>query len=78
LLNEDRKARMKSQATRCTQAQLAYLVYWQARGYSFPRDAVIPESTLTPPSTWALPSRTVLAVTAVLLAAVGVILWVSQ
>jgi hypothetical protein len=69
---------MKSQATRCNQRQLAYLAYWQARGYSFPRDAVIPESTLTPPNTWALPSRTVLAVTAVVLVAVGVILWLNQ
>lgn len=69
---------MKSQATRCTQAQLAYLEYWQARGHTFPRDAVIPESPLTPPNTWALPSRTVLAVTAVMLAVVGVILWLNQ
>ena len=69
---------MKPQATRCTQRQLAYLACWQARGYTFPRDAVIPESTLTPPNTWALPSRTVLAVTAVMLVAVGVILWFNQ
>lgn len=69
---------MKYQATKCTQKQLAYAAYWQARGYTFPRDAVIPESTLTPPNTWALPSRTVLAVTAVMLAAVGVILWLNQ
>lgn len=69
---------MKSQATRCTQAQLAYLVYWKARGNTFPRDAVIPENTLTPPDTWALPSRTILAVTAVMLVAVGVILWLNQ
>lgn len=61
---------MRTQATRCTKAQLDYLEYWQARGHTFPRDAVIPESTLTPPDTWALPSRTVLAVTAVMLAAV--------
>ena len=69
---------MKSQATRCNQRQLDYLAYWQARGYTFPRDAVIPESTMTPPNTWALPSRTVLAVTAVMLVAVGVILWLNQ
>lgn len=69
---------MRIQATRCTQSQLAYLAHWQARGYSFPRNAVIPESTLTPPNTWALPSRTVLAVTAVMLVAVGVILWLNQ
>lgn len=69
---------MRTQATRCTKAQLAYLAYWQALGHTFPRDAVIPESTLTPPDTWALPSRTVLAVNAVMLAAVGVILWLNQ
>ena len=69
---------MRTQATRCTQTQLAYLAYWQARGHTFPRDAVIPESTLTPPDTWALPSRTVLAVTTVMLVSVGVILWLNQ
>lgn len=69
---------MRTQATRCTKAQLAYLAYWQARGHTFPRDAVIPESTLTPPASWALPPRTVLAVTAVMLVAVGVILWLNQ
>lgn len=60
----------KPQATRCTQRQLAYLAHWQALGYTLDRDAVIPESTLTPPDTWALPSRTVLAVTAVMLVVV--------
>lgn len=40
---------MKPQATRVTQKQLAYLAYWQARGYTFGRDAVIPESTSIPP-----------------------------
>jgi hypothetical protein len=30
------------------------------------------------PASWALPSRTVLAVTAVMLVAVGVILWLNQ
>ena len=68
---------MPIQATRCTQRQLAYLAHWQALGYTFGRDAVIPESTLTPPDTWALPSRTVLAVTAAMLAAVFIILKVA-
>ena len=71
----------KAMATRVSQKQLAYLAYWQHPnngGHIFPRDAVIPESTLTPPNTWALPSRTVLAVTAVMLVAVGVILWLNQ
>ena len=40
---------MKTQATRCTQEQLAYLAYWQARGAKFGRDDVIPESTDAPP-----------------------------
>ena len=58
---------MHPQATRCTQAQLAYLEYWQARGYTFPRDAVIPESTLIKPDAWNLPTRTALVVTAAML-----------
>lgn len=68
---------MPIQATRCTQRQLAYLAHWQALGYTFDRDAVIPESTLTPPDTWALPSRTVLAVTAAMLVVVYWILKVA-
>ena len=63
------------QATRCTQLQLVYLAYWQALGYTFSRDAVIPESTLIKPYAWNLPSRAVLAVSAVMLAAVYLILW---
>lgn len=68
---------MQTQATRCTQKQLAYLAYWQARGYHFPRGAVIPESTLTPPRSWNLPTRTVLVVTGVMLAVVYSILKVA-
>ena len=60
----------RTQATRCTQKQLAYLAHWQALGYTFPRNAVIPESTLTPPDAWNLPTRTILAVTAVMLVVV--------
>lgn len=41
---------MHSQATRTTQKQLAYLAYWQARGYRFGRNELAPESTATPPS----------------------------
>lgn len=40
---------MKSQATKCTQQELAYLAYWQARGAKFGRDEKIPTSTCTPP-----------------------------
>lgn len=60
----------RTQATRCTQRQLAYLAYWQARGYHFPRGVVIPESTSIKPGAWNLPTRTVLAVTAVMLVVV--------
>lgn len=61
---------MPIQATRCTQRQLAYLAHWQALGYTFDRYAVIPESTLIKPDAWNLPSRAVLAVTAVMLVVV--------
>lgn len=40
---------MKTQATRVTQQQLAYLSYWQKLGYVFKCGDKIPESTLTPP-----------------------------
>lgn len=43
---------MRTQATKCTQKQLAYLAYYQKRGYTFGRNDVIPESTLTPPRQW--------------------------
>lgn len=59
---------MQTQATRCTQKQLAYLAFWQAKGYHFPRDAVIPESTLTPPAEWHLPRWVDLAASAWMLA----------
>lgn len=65
----------KPQATRCTQRQLAYLAHWQALGYHFDRDAVIPSDIRVKPDAWNLPTRTVLAVTAVMLAAVYLILW---
>ena len=61
---------MRQQATRCTQRQLAYLAHWQALGFTFDRDDVIPESTLIKPDAWNLPSRTVLAASAVMLAVV--------
>ena len=68
---------MPIQATRCTQRQLAYLAHWQALGYTFDRDAVIPESTSIRPDAWSLPTRTVLAVTAVMLVVVYWILKVA-
>lgn len=72
---------MRSQATRCTPDQLNYVKHWSHPdngGHEFQRGAVIPEDISVKPDTWALPSRTVLAVTAVMLVAVGVILWVNQ
>lgn len=68
---------MRPQATRCTQKQLAYLAYWQKRGYTFDRDDVIPESTSIRPDAWNLPTRTVLAVTAVMLVVIYGILKVA-
>ena len=68
---------MKEQATRCTQKQLASLAYWQERGYTFPRGAVIPEKTNMPPADWSLPTRTVLAVSAVMLTFVCAVLSVT-
>lgn len=68
---------MPIQATRCTQKQLAYWSYWTKRGYTFARDAVIPENTSIRPDAWHLPSRTVLAATAVMLVVVYGILWVA-
>ena len=61
---------MKQQATRYTPAQIKYLNHWQARGYSFPCGAVIPENINTPPQSWSLPTRAVLIVSAVMLAIV--------
>jgi hypothetical protein len=72
---------MQAQATRCTQKELADMAYWQkpeSGGHHFPRGAVIPESTTTPPQSWSLPTRTVLAVSAVMLAISYAILWVAQ
>jgi len=58
---------MQAQATKHTQKQLAYLAYWQQRGYTFGRNDVIPESTLIPPSQWYAPKWYDFAVTAVAL-----------
>jgi hypothetical protein len=41
---------MKSQATRCTQQELAFLAYWQSKGYTFKRGDPVPLNTVTPPS----------------------------
>ena len=67
----------RTQATRFTQRQLAYLAHWQALGYTFDRDAVIPESTLIKPYAWSLPRRVDLLVSAVMLAAVFIVLKVA-
>lgn len=72
---------MRTQATKATPGQLNYVKHWsnpENGGHTFPRGAVIPGDISIKPDTWALPSRTALAVTAVMLAAVGVILWLNQ
>lgn len=68
---------MKPQATRVTQKQLAYLAYWQQRGYTFDRDAVIPESTEILPDAWRLPHVVDLAFTAVCLGVIGFTLYLK-
>ena len=68
---------MPIQATHCTQRQLAYLSYWTKRGYTFGRDDVIPERTSIKPDAWNLPTRTALAVSAVMLVVVYGILKVA-
>jgi hypothetical protein len=72
---------MHTQATKATPGQLNYVKHWSHPdngAHEFPRGAVIPEDISVKPASWALPSRTVLAVTAVMLVAVGVILWLNQ
>lgn len=68
----------KPMATRCTQKQLAYLAFWQARGYQFGRDDVIPESTCIPPRQWHLPRRVDLIATGVLLIVAFAWMWWRQ
>jgi hypothetical protein len=58
---------MRTQATKCTQKQLAYLAYYQKLGYTFGRNDVIPESTLIPPRQWYVSKWHDFAVTAVAL-----------
>lgn len=41
---------MREQATRCTQAELAYLAFWQSKGYTIKPGEPVPLNTLTPPS----------------------------
>lgn len=41
---------MREQATRCTQAELAYLAYWQSKGYTIKPGEPVPHNRVTPPS----------------------------
>jgi hypothetical protein len=71
---------MRTQATKATPGQLNYVKHWSNPdygGHAFPRDAVIPESTLVKPDSWRLPRRVDLLVSAVMLAAVFLILKVA-
>ena len=68
----------REQATRCNSKQLAYLSYWQQRGYTFGRNDVIPESTTIPPRQWYLPRRVELLATAVILFGVCSLLYITK
>lgn len=65
------------QATKATQKQLAYLAYWQQRGYSFGPNDVIPESTEILPDQWSMPRWVDLAFTAIALLAVCAALYLK-
>lgn len=41
---------MRNQATRCTPAELAYIAYWQSKGYTIKPGEPVPLNTVTPPS----------------------------
>jgi hypothetical protein len=41
---------MRNQATRCTQAELAYLAFWESKGYTIKPGEPVPLNTVTPPS----------------------------
>ena len=68
---------MRQQATRCTQRQLAYLSHWQALGYHFDRDAVIPQDTRIAPDAWRVPRRVELAATAITLVGAYLAMWMA-
>ena len=68
---------MRQQATKATQKQLAYLSHWLALGYTFDRDAVIPEDTRIAPDAWRVPRRIGLAATAIILVGAYLAMWVS-
>ena len=61
---------MKTQATKCNHKQLAYLAYWQQRGYKFGRDDLIPENPLIKPRQWYMAFWVDLAVTGLAMAIV--------
>lgn len=61
---------MRTQATRMTPKQLAYLSYWQSRGHQFGRNEAIPESIAILPRQMDRPRAIELVVTAVLLIAI--------
>lgn len=65
---------MKPQATRLTSQQLAYLAYWQKRGYKIGRDEAIPEDTRIAPGGDA-PELVELVATGVILIVVFVLMY---
>lgn len=71
---------MREQATRCTRADLAYLAYWQSKGYTIKPGEPVPLNTLTPPS---LATRRPVLDAAIggviILAALGMVgLWIAK
>lgn len=71
---------MRNQATRCSQADLAYLAYWKAKGYDIKPGEPVPNNTLTPPSlATRRPVLDALLGVAIILAALGMVgLWIAQ
>lgn len=69
---------MKSQATRYTPKQMDWLKHWEARGYTFGPDDVIPENTMTPPRAWYVSRKVDLLFTAALLCAIGGYLYATH
>lgn len=71
---------MREQATRCTQAELAYLAFWESKGYTIKPGEPVPLNTLTPPSlATRRPVLDAAIAGAIILAAMGMIgFWIGK
>lgn len=71
---------MRNQATRCTQAELAYLAFWQSKGYTIKPGEPVPLNTLTPPSlATRRPVLDAAIAGAIILAALGMVgFWIGK